>query len=213
MRTISMALWATAALAISGVAAAEGPAWTYVDGGYFRADNSSDDDTDGFRLGGSLGLADMGHVQLQYFSGTIGDGTGGGQDQDFDGYRIIGGLNPHVSDSTDAVLNLQYFDLTYDDFCGAGCDADLDGFGVGAGLRHMLTDKLEVSGIAWWNDGSFDPDVGGNDFDVSDSSLELGGRYLFTDNLSVGVNFITNDQITQGDSATLDVRWQFDDVL
>ena len=88
----------------------------------------------------------------------------------------------------------------------------MDGFGVGIGLRHMLTPNVEVSGLAWWNEGSDDDNLG-NDNDFSDISLELGGRYLFTDNLSLGVTIVTNDSIVGGDSAKIDVRWQFGDLL
>jgi len=205
MKTFTVGLCAGLALAASGLASAgDNPAWTFADLGYYRAD-SGDDATDGFRLQGSLSIAENFHVQAEYLDGTIGVP---GSDVDFDGYRIVAGAHPSVGDATDAVINIQYFDLTYD----VNPDEDVDGFGVGIGLRHMLAPNVEVSGLAWWNEGSDDDNLG-NDNDFSDISLELGGRYLFTDNLSLGVTIVTNDSIVGGDSAKIDVRWQFDDLL
>jgi hypothetical protein len=203
MKKVTMALWAAAALAATGTAVAENPAWTYGQLGYIRAD-SGDDATDGFRVKGSLGISENFHFQAEYVDGTI----GGSPDIDFDGYQVQVGANPSVGASTDAVVALRYFDLTYD---ASGGDDDVDGFGLGLGLRHMLADAVEVNAMAWWDEG--EEDFGTSDEDFSDISLELGGRYLFTDNFSAGVTVITNDSMTSGDSATIDLRYQFDDIL
>lgn len=218
MKMLRMALCATVALAASGIAAAaEGPAWTYAQIGYLRADNVGDDDTDGFELKGSLGFADMYHVQLEYVDGTIGQGSGVISDSDFDGFRLRAGINPSVSDQTDVILAVQYFDLTVDDIpCCAGVDEDIDGYGVGVGVRHMLAEKLELNAMAWWNDGEADRS-GVSSTDFSDTVLEVGGRYFFMEHLSAGVTLTTNQTFgtdnSDSDSATFDVRWQFADLM
>lgn len=205
MRTMSKALLATAALAIPGVTLAEGPAWTYGQVGYLRAD-SVEDATDAFNIKGSLGFADNFHFQAEYIDGDIGYDS----DVDFDGYTLTLGANPSVGDSTDAMFGIRYFDLTYDD---GPDDIDVDGFGVGVGLRHMFAENVELSASAWWNEGEGDLSGLDDDADVSDISLELGGRYFFNDNISAGVTVITNDTKALGDSATIDVRYQFADLL
>ncbi len=204
MRTISKALLVTAAVAIPGVTLAENPAWTYGQIGYVRAD-SGDDATDAFSVKGSLGFAENFHGQVKYTDGDIGD-TGG--DIEFDGFEIVLGANPSVGANTDAVVALRYFDYSYDD---TGGDDDVDGFGVGVGLRHMIASNVEMNAMAWWDEG--EEDFGGSDEDFSDISIELGGRYLFNDNFSAGVTVITNDSLVGGDSATIDLRYQFDDLF
>lgn len=205
-----------ALLALTAGALAATPAlsaelgWTYGQLGYTRAD-SGDDATDAVRLKGSLGLSELFHVQAEYLDGTI--GQDGDEDNDFDGYRLALGVHPSVGENTQAVLELQYFDVTYDDVGGPGVDEDDDGFGIGAGLRHLLTDNFEMNAMVSWNEGSSDIE-GFEDNDFSDVAFEFGGRYFMNDAMSVGVTVITNDSLMWGgDSATLDFRWQFADLL
>jgi hypothetical protein len=205
MKNVSKALLAVAAVAVPGIVLGENPAWTYGQVGYYRAD-SGDDATDGFRVKGSLGFAENFHFQAEYIDGSI--GIDSGPDLDFDGYQVVLGANPSVGENTDAVAAIRYFDVSYD---VTGGDDDVDGFGLGVGVRHMLASNVELNGIAWWNEGN--EDFGSSDEDFSDISLEIGGRYLFTENFSAGVTVVTNDSIGGGDSATIDLRWQFDDLL
>jgi hypothetical protein len=207
-KPIALLALTAGALAATPVLAAE-PGWTYAQAGYLRAD-SGDDATDAFRLKGSLGLSDLFHIQAEYVDGSIGFN---GPDSDFDGYRVVAGLHPSVGDNTQAVLEVQYFDVTYDDWFDPGEDLDSDGFGVGVGLRHMLTSQLELNARAWWVEGDDEDDVFGDDEDFSDISLDLGGRYYINDAASIGVTVVTNDALVGGDSATIDFRWQFADIL
>jgi hypothetical protein len=204
MRKLTMALWAAAAMAATGTAVAENPAWTYGQLGYVRAD-SGDDSTDGYRIKGSLGFAENFHFNAEYVDGTIGVP---GSDLDFDGYQIGIGAHPSVGANTDVVVELGYYDISYD---APGGEDDTDGIRLGAGLRHMLADSVEVNALAWWTEGN--EDFGTTDEDYSDIALELGGRYLFNDNFSAGVTVVTNDSLVGGDSATIDLRYQFDDLL
>jgi hypothetical protein len=204
-----MALWATGALVAAVPAVAAEPDWTYAQLAYLRAD-SGDDATDGFRLDGSLAFADMFHVQAGYVDASL--GVTGGEDIDFDGYRFAVGVHPMVGENTHAVADIQYFDYSYDGTAG-NPDNDVDGVGVGVGLRHMLTDEVEVNGMAWWNEGSEDDAISpGTDEDFSDISLEIGGRYRFNENLSAGVTVTTNDSLAGGDSAKIDLRYSFADL-
>jgi hypothetical protein len=205
MKKLTMALCAAAALASAGTAVAENPAWTYGQIGYFRAD-STDENTDGYSLRGSLGIAENFHVQADYVDGELGNSA----DAEFDGYTVVLGAHTGVSNATDALVEIRWFDLSYD-FPGTG--VDYDGIGLGVGLRHMLADNVEVNARAWWNDGEGDLSGVDPDLDVDDVSLVLGGRYMFSDNLSAGVTITTNDVTTLGDSANIDLRYQFDDLL
>lgn len=217
MKTTNQLLAALSALVLPGVALADNPAWTYGQVGYVRAD-SGDDSTDAFRVKGSLAFLEQFHVQAEWFDGEYGDSEASfdGEDNvDFDGYRLVVGAHPSLAPNTDGVLQLQYFDIEADgDGSGyyGNTDVEIDGFGVGAGLRHMLTDKVELGAVAWWNEAEWDAD--GDDEDFSDISIEFAGRYAFTENLSAGVAVVTNDPLTDhGDSMTIDLRWQFNDLF
>lgn len=202
MKKLTMALWATAALAGAGTAVAENPAWTYGQLGYLRADSGDDANWAG-QIKGSLAFAETFHFQAEYLDGEVGAPGG---DLDFDGYQLTLGAHPSVGENTDAVVAIRYFDATLE---APGGDLDEDGFGIGAGLRHMLTSNVEVMGMAWWDEGEEDLLGGGSD-DFTDISFEIGGRYLFNDNISAGV---TIDQSDSEDSVLIDVRYQFDDLL
>lgn len=208
MRNISKALLVAAAVAVPGVTLAENPAWTFGQIGFYKAD-SGDDDTDAFNIKGSLGFQDF-HFQADYSDGDIGPGQPAFDD--FDGYSVVLGWHPSVSDSTDLVVDFKYFDYTYD-AASSGPDNDYDGFGLGFGTRHMLASNVELNAKAWWYDA--DDEVSGSfDEDVSDIALEVGGRYLFNDNISAGVTVVVNDSVAWGgDSMTIDLRYQFDDLL
>lgn len=208
MKTLNKALCAAVALALPGLALGDNPAWSYGQLGYFRAD-SGDDSTDAYRVKGSLGFAENFHVQAEWIDGEYGI-TDDFNNQDFDGYRFVLGWNPSVGANTDAVVQLQYFDLEADSVSPGGSDIEVDGFGLGAGLRHMLTEKVELNAMAWWNEAEWDD--GSSKEDFSDISLEVGGRYLFNDSISAGVTVVVNDPIADhADSMTIDFRWQFAD--
>ncbi|GMW07901.1 MAG: hypothetical protein AMXMBFR8_26970 [Nevskiales bacterium] len=216
MRTISKTLLVAAAVAIPGVTLADNPAWTYGELGYVRAD-AGDDSTDAFHVELSMGIADMFHIQGQFTDGDVRGGVlapNEDADVDFDGYEIVFGVHPSIGANTDAVASIKFFDYTYNDLLsdsesGARFDVDADGIGVGLGLRHMLTPNVELNSMAWWNEGEHDFNGWGNDEDFTDIEIEFGGRYLFTDNFSAGVRVVTNDAVLFGDSATIDVRYQF----
>ena len=178
---------ALVAFALSGVAVA-GPAWTYVDLGYLRAD-SGDDDADAYALSGSFGMGSLFHVNADWIDGTDSD------NDDFDGYRIGVGLHPAVTDDTDLVLEIGYATISWDDFSNDPSWIDLT-----LGVRSMITDNFELNAAIVTALG--DDDIGSDD-DFTEVGLNVGGQYFFNDNISL------NASISQNEVARFGVRWSF----
>lgn len=198
MKYLSTAVCAAAVLAAGPALAGDNPAWTWGQIDYSQA-SSGDDTSDAFGLGGSLGIADLFHVQLGYQNGTIGNDFG--PDQDFDGYTVTAGVHPHIGAATDAVFNVSYSKFNLDD-----TNNDVDGWGLGAGLRHMLTDQFEINGMIDWTRSSIDHVSNG---DSTDLSWTVGGRYLITPAISAGVSYTDAGEGT----GTIDLRYQFADLF
>lgn len=203
---MGIALLSTAALLGSAVAQAELP-WTYAEFGYLSADGDDNNESDAFELRGSVAFADKWHAQLSYLDG---DTDFGNSSSDFDGYRITVGAHPQLTPNTQLVTDISYFDYEYEDN-----GPESDGFGIGLGLRHALTDKFELTGQIWYTDGS---EGGGSDVDFHDTTVELGGRYNWTSNLSTGLvvslgGYPGLPAGLSGDTARFDVRWSFGDIF
>ena len=204
---MGIALLSAAALLGSAVAQAELP-WTYAEFGYSKADGNDFFETDAMDLKGSIAFLEKWHASLQYTDGESESDIFGGSN-DFDGYRVIVGAHPQLTPNTQAVFDISYSDYEYDDG-GEGSDA----IGIGFGLRHSLTDKLEIMSEIWYSEGNIDDD--GGDFDYSDTSIEVGGRYNWMPQLSTGLTVgvgggsagLTSDEVVR-----FDVRWSFGDVL
>jgi len=174
---------AVAAMAASGMAVA-GPSWTYAEAGYIVVDG---DDNDGYSVAGSFGFADIWHVRADY---SDVDNVAG----DTDGYELVAGIHPAISDNTDFVFEISYFDFDI------GAAGELDGYGLEVGLRSMFTDNVELSASVGTDDQDFS--AGGDNTDVS---VTAGGQYYFTDNISLGVEVNVGD----GNSAEFGVRYSF----
>lgn len=198
MKYLSTAVCAAAVLAAGPALAGDNPAWTWGQIDYSQS-SSGDDTSDAFGLGGSLGIADLFHVQLGYENGTLGNDLG--PDQDYDGYTITVGVHPHIGAATDAVFNVSYGKFNLDD-----TRYDVDGWGLGAGLRHMLTDQFEINGMIDWTRSSIDHVSNG---DSTDLSWTVGGRYLITPAISAGVSYTDAGEGT----GTIDLRYQFADLF
>jgi hypothetical protein len=237
-----------AGLALSGIAMA-GPSWTYADLGYRQGSTSalSDGDQDAIVLSGSFGFADKYHVGFTYFDGSTSTNEGligdvnsvisnnnalgaqisdGDDDVDIDGFEIVVGVNPAVTDNTDFVFDVFYFDIDTDSLkftadigFGPGESVQLrstnsDGYGTRVGLRSMYTDKVELSANIEWRDISnddlrFTSQSGSLTANVEDStqvSVNVGGQYFFTDAISLNVNANLNDDNT---TAQFGGRWSF----
>lgn len=187
-----------AALAVSSSAFAVSPRWTYGDIGYIRGD-SFNEDTEGFAVRGSVGFADKWHARLEYSDIEFNGGAPGGSDGD--GYNLVVGINPNITENTQFVFELSYFD-TDSDF-GANSEEETDGYGLGVGLRSMVTEKFELSGSVWSLSGDVDDNFGSDDF--TDIVVTAGGQYYFTDNVGLGVDVNVGD----GNSANWYVRYTF----
>lgn len=213
---MGIALLSTAALLGSAVAQAELP-WTYAEFGYNVADGVEDAETDAFDIKGSIAFLDKWHASLAYLDGEV--DVDGDDDTDFDGFRLVVGAHPQLTANTQLITDLTYFDYDIDDD-SPGSDGSTDGIGVGFGLRHALTDKFELTGQIWYLDGNAED--GSSDVDFNDTTVELGGRYNWTPNLSTGLTVFLNNYpglpsafgfSGTGDVARFDVRWSFADVL
>lgn len=178
-----------ATMAFSGGAIA-GPAWTYVDAGYLRA-NSGDDTADGYSLMGSFGL-DIFHVNGEWVDGTDSD------DDDFDGYRIGAGIHPAITDATDLVLEIGYSELSWDDFSNDPSWIDLT-----LGVRSMISDSFELNSSIVTEMGDSDT---GSDDDFTEIILNVGGQYFFTDNISLNATVGVG---SENNVAKFGARWSF----
>lgn len=194
------AMIAIAAMAASGAAMA-GPSWTYIDAGYTRA-SSGPDDTEGFQLRGSVGFADLWHARAAYIDGEISGGKGsatGGADTD--GYEIVLGVHPAVSDTTDLVFEIGYADADVENTLGT---ASGDGYSLSTGLRTMWTENLEINAAI----SAVDADVSNcSSCDSTTILVGAGGQYLFNDNVGVGVDVSNGSGV--GNAANFYVRWSF----
>ncbi|MEO7386120.1 MAG: hypothetical protein ABIX37_04215 [Gammaproteobacteria bacterium] len=203
---MGIALLSAAAL-LSGAAAQAGDLpWTYGEIGYSMADGVDNFETTAGDLKLSVGFAGMWHASLGYTDGTSEQGSVG--DIDFDGYRLIVGAHPQLTPDTQLVGDLTYFD--YNDDRG-----DVDGYGFGLGVRHGVTDNFELLGEVWYLMGNNDDDFFGG-ADYNDTTVELGGRYNWTSNLSTGLTATINGSpgasysySNGADAIRLDVRWSF----
>jgi len=200
---------AAAALALSTSAMA-GPKWTYADLGYIVGD-SGDEDTDGYRVSGSFGFADIWHVGLNYNDAELNGGQGSnfaGADADF--FEVSVGVNPALTDNTDFVFDVSYFDGSIESGSGLGAsDDDFDGYGLRVGLRSYLTDNMEVWGFINSRSGSID--MGSSpSMDFTDVGVSAGGQYFFTENVSVGADvFLNGVSAADADIANFFVRYSF----
>ncbi|MBW7929857.1 MAG: hypothetical protein H3C57_00925 [Gammaproteobacteria bacterium] len=203
MKYLSTAVCAAAILAAGPALAADNPAWTYGQAQY-TSFTSGDDNADQWGIDLSMGIADLYHVQVSYFDGDNGTDWDDDGTDNYDGWRLIAGVHPAISDRTDAVFNLRYTSVDTDH-----TNRDSSAWGLGAGLRHMLTDNFELAGMINWDRGDVDHD---SDSDFTTTSWEVGGRYLFNNAVSAGLTY--NDGSGWGASSLkLDVRYQFADFF
>jgi len=192
------AILASAALAFSGAALADGPAWTYLDLGVVATESAGDDTSKGLRASGSFG------VDLFHFSGSYAVINDAIPNDDYDVFRIAAGIHPAITDSTDMVLELGYSSGSYDD-----ASAEPDGIDLTAGVRSMITDSFELNAAAVLFYGS--SDTGGDD-DLQDVGLRIGGQYFVTDNVSINVTATQDLSIengSTGDSIQIGGRFNF----
>lgn len=173
----------------AGPALAEGPRYTYAQLGYVDAElddvGGTDVDGDGFNVGGSVAIADMAYVFAGYTDGEF-DVDGYGIDVDYTAINAGIGVNYAVSGTVDLVGELAFVSAELE---AGGFDEDEDGYSLRGGVRGMIGEQLELNG------GITYTDLGG-DYD-SDTGLDLGAVYSFTDMIAgvAGISF--SDDVTQ----------------
>ena len=124
-------------------------------------------DGDGFGFGGSFEITDNFFIAANYED----------YDLDFDisaDWLEIGGGYAHmISDDLDFVATLSMVDVEISSNFGSAED---DALALGGGIRARLSDSIEVDAMLEW----YDFDEGD-----SDTSLDLRGRYYFSDSFSL----------------------------
>ena len=213
MKKLGTGLLAASALLVAGTASAELPDWTYVQAGYYQADSTGKDQTDGFTVAGSLGFLDVWHIQADYINGSLGIGP---INNDFDGYQIALGAHPAITESTQLVVNGIYFDSNVD--IDNADNINRDGYGAGVGFRSNVTDKVEASAVGYWTYENIDKspfnicNSSSDNCDATNVSLVLAGRYNWTKDFSTGATLTLGDAVIGGgssDSMNIDERWTF----
>ena len=189
----------TAALLAAATAGAGELSWNYGEFAYAKQDGSDFFESDGYQLKGSIAFLTKWHAQLEYTDGET-DSDFFNDDFDFDGYRIVVGAHPQLTENTQLVADLQYFDYDLEENDDTPFEATTDGYGVGFGLRHSLTDRFEIMGQVWYVDAEVEENDG-FDYDYNDTLVELGGRYNWTPNLSTGLTVGLNGSLGGATSA------------
>lgn len=155
---------------------------TELDAGQFDVDG------DGFRIGGSLELAQSVHIFGNFETLDFGSGI------DVSAFQIGGGYAMPLDNGADLVARLSYIDGEIDT---PGGDADDSGFGFSAGMRNMFTPQIE--GRAFIN--YVDLDESGDE-----TSFEVAGDYFLNDEIALGASLELGEDVT---TWTLGARWFF----
>ena len=176
MNGLTRALLATAVL-LPAVATAQQAApsqplnYSYVELGYDESDfdvGPFDIDGDGLTLSGSFELTDDWHVVASYGTADLDNGI------DVDTWAVGAGYRHPLKNNVDLYGRVLYISSEADT-PGPG-DPDEDGLGLQLRIRARVNDDVEVEG------GIQHIDVGD-----SDTSLQAGVRYHFSDKLSAGL--------------------------
>jgi hypothetical protein len=192
MRFKSLSALAAASALLPFLAQAEGLSYSYVEGAYINTDvDQFDEEVDGFALRGSFEVTD----QVFLFAGYDTQSTSiFGTDLDLERFNLGGGYAWSIGPSADVYGKIGYVQYEAD---AGGFDVDDDGYMLGVGLRGRVAEQLELEG-------------GLNYVDLSDSgddtSVVLGARWFFTDQLAGGVEGEFGDDFS---TYGINVRWDF----
>lgn len=173
---IVRSLAAVLAVAPMAVSAAS-PSYNYVDVGYVSADLDNGPSLDGYGLEGSFAINENFHVVAGYaevskspFTLTTGS--------------VSLGYNYAMTSTTDLVARAGWVNGRVK-VSGFGSESD-NGWGAQAGVRSMLSEQFELNGFVNYVDI----------FDDSDTSLEVGGVYHFTEVVGLGASVDFADDVT-----------------
>ncbi len=161
---------------------AEQPSFSYIEGGYSRMDTDGfNEDADGYILRGSAEVADM-----VYLNGSYSDTSREtilNDDIDLKIKSIGVGLKFPIGSSTAIFTEANYLDAKV----SVQNDSDTeDGYEVSVGLRSMVSDSTELYGK-----------LTNTEFDSTFSSMTVGAKQYFTDNIGVFAEYTRNDFDTQ----------------
>ncbi|HEX9707864.1 MAG TPA: hypothetical protein VGA24_09535 [Steroidobacteraceae bacterium] len=156
-------------------ALADDMSYSYIDLGYVETDLDNGPTADGFGVRGSVGFAENFFVFGEYTNQDL-------QGIDIDQFAV--GLGGHLSltEKLDGVGRVGYLDA---EASAGGVSISVDGYLVSAGLRGKVTDDFELEGHVIHRDLG---DDGGDE-----TAFSIGGRYFFTDQLALGVEYEIGD--------------------
>jgi opacity protein-like surface antigen len=166
---------------------AEGFNYSYLGGGYARADVAGETG-DGFGIGGAIALSDNWHLFAGY------DNLGFDLDIDLSSASAGVGFNTPISEAIDVVAQVAYL---YAKAESPVDSVDDDGYSLGVGLRAWVSDNIELDGsIAYAEFGDGD----------GDTSFGVGAQYYFTEKFAVGLGLGFADDV---DTYSLGARLYF----
>lgn len=171
--------------------AANGPRYTYVEGGYVytELDDPTGSDTDldgnGLFVAGSFAVTDVVHLFGSYSDSDLKADFGVGSEEiDYQTLSLGVGLNWALNDRIDLVGRAAWLDLEAE---ADEVNEDESGFGLSLGVRSMLTDSFEINAaINYVNLGS----------DLDETSFALGLVYGVTDMLALTLGGEIGDDAT-----------------
>jgi len=178
-----------AAFALAPLASqAEGPSYSYVEGGYVRTDiDGLGKDADGFLVRGSIELPH----DFFLFASYVDQGVYGA---DIKQYGVGAGYAWSMTDTTDLYGKVGYAKAEADAY---DFGLDDDGYSLGIGIRSMVTKNVELEASVSYADYS---DLG------DDTTFGVGARWHFTANFAVGIEAqVADDATTYG----IGLRWSF----
>lgn len=180
-----------AALALAPLASqAEGPGYSYVEGGYVRTNiDGIGKDADGFVVRGSVELP----RDFFLFASYIDQGVYG---IDIKQYGVGAGYAWSMTDTTDLYGKVGYAKAEADaDAYGFGLDDD--GYSLGVGIRSLVTKNVELEASINYVDLSDSGD---------DTTFGAGARWYFTENFALGIEAQVGDDAT---TYGIGFRWSF----
>jgi hypothetical protein len=131
-------------------ARAEGPNYTYVEGGYINVDvNDLQDTGDSYFVDGSLG-GKWWHLTAYYQNGDL------GPDYSQNVWRIGLGWHGLLGKKADVIGEAAYLDVTTD---GPGFKDSDNGYGITGGVRWVPFKLLELAGFGHYTDVGSDSET------------------------------------------------------
>ncbi|HEY7671405.1 MAG TPA: hypothetical protein VIC71_04240 [Gammaproteobacteria bacterium] len=163
--------------------------YTFVDAGLVDTEidvGSVDVSGDGIGINGSIGVSDNLHIVAGYNDLDYDFGISGST------WNVGLGFNTDINDDLDFVADVTWIDAEVDTAFGSASE---DGYGVSGGIRAHVGEKVELdAGLQYV------------DLDESDTVLNVGGRYYFSDSFALNAGLSDADA---GMSWMIGIRAEF----